>query len=105
MSDKAQGKASAKAALKALRKERKAFIKAATAKMKGQKKTIQSITDQLQGGARTIPDIAKATGVSTAEILWYVATLKKYGKVKEAEKDGGYFKYELSEAPKTASTE
>jgi predicted transcriptional regulator len=42
-------------------------------------------------GRRRFPTIAAATGVSTAEILWYVAALKKYGEIKEAEKDGGYF--------------
>jgi len=52
--------------------------------------------DQLKEGAQTVPTIAAATGASTAETLWYMASLKKYGEIKEAEKDGGYFKYELA---------
>ncbi|MGB5985648.1 MAG: hypothetical protein WBG37_10115 [Desulfobacterales bacterium] len=103
MSDKTEDKSSAKAALKALRGARKPLIKAATVQMKRQKKAIQAITDQLQGGAQTVPEIAAATGASSAETLWYVAALKKYGRVKEVEKDGGYFKYALSEVPEAAS--
>ena len=90
-----------KAAMKALREKRKGFIKAAAAKMKRQKKAIQAIRDQLKNGAQTVPDIAAATSAPTAETLWYVAALKKYGEIKEAQKDGSYFKYERVEA-KTA---
>ena len=98
-------KSSVKAALKALRAERKALIQAATAKMKHQKKAIQAITDRLQEGAQTVPQIAAATGASTADTLWYVAALKKYGQVREAEKDGGYFKYALVEEAKGAAAD
>jgi DNA-binding IclR family transcriptional regulator len=62
--------------------------------MKHQKKAIGAILDQLTDGAQTVPAIAAATGAPTAETLWYMAALKKYGQIKEAEKDGGYFKYE-----------
>ena len=83
-----------KTAMKALREERKTLIKAASTKMKRQKKAIAAILDQLDGGAQTVPAIATAIGTSTEETLWYMAALKKYGEIKEAEKDGGYFKYE-----------
>ncbi|WP_372683535.1 hypothetical protein [Desulfosarcina sp.] len=85
-----------KAAMKTLREERKTLIKAASTKMKHQKNAIDAILDQLKDGAQTIPTLAAATGASTAETLWYMAALKKYGKIKEAEKDGGYFKYQLT---------
>lgn len=85
-----------KAAMKTLREERKTMINAASTKMKRQKKTIQAILDQLKDGAQTVPTIAAVTGVSTAETLWYMAALKKYGEIKEAEKDGGYVKYQLA---------
>jgi hypothetical protein len=83
-------------AMKKLHESRKAFIKAASTKMKAQKKVIGAIKNQLKDGARTVPEIAAATGTSTAETLWFVATLKKYGEIKEAEKDGSYFKYALT---------
>ena len=98
MSQSEQNKQTRKAAMKALREERKTFIKAASAKMKRQKKAIQTIQDQLKDGPQTVPAIAAASGASTAETLWYVAALKKYGEIKEAEKNGGYFRYALAQA-------
>ena len=96
MSQREQDKQAGKAAMKALREERKTFIKTASAKMKRQRKAIQTIRDQLKDGPQTVPAIAAASGASTAETLWYVAALKKYGEIKEAEKDGGYVKYQLA---------
>jgi len=94
MSQKQEGKD----AMKKLRETRKNLIKTASAKMKIQKKAIQAIRDQLNGEPQTVPEIAAATGATTAETLWYVAALKKYGQIREAEKDGSYFKYELATA-------
>lgn len=91
-----QAQPSPKASLKALRQERKAFIKAATAKMKRQKTAITAIRRQLRSGAQTVPDLATAVGASTDETLWYVAALKKYGQITEGQKAGGYFQYELA---------
>ena len=103
MSDSEQDKKEKKEAMKKLRESRKTLIKAASAKMKIQKKTIKAIEDHLKEEARTVPEISAATGISAAETLWYVATLKKYGVIKEAEKDGTYFKYELAEGESTAA--
>ena len=97
MSQNDQDKKTKKEAMKKLRENRKVFIKAASAKMKAQKKVIGAIKDQLKQEAQTVPEIAAATGTSTAEILWFVASLKKYGEIKEAEKDGSYFKYALTD--------
>jgi hypothetical protein len=93
---KPEKNAFSKEAMKKLRESRKAFIMAATTKMKAQKKMIQAIRACLKDGPQTVPSIAEATGAGTAETLWYVAALKKYGEIREAEKDGAYFKYELS---------
>jgi predicted Rossmann fold nucleotide-binding protein DprA/Smf involved in DNA uptake len=96
MSKNEQDKKDKKEAMKKLRASRKVFIKSASAKMKAHKKVIGAIKDQLQQEAKTVPEIAAATGTSPAETLWFVATLKKYGEIKEAEKDGSYFKYALT---------
>jgi hypothetical protein len=96
MREPEQDQQAKKAAMKTLREERKTLIKAASTKMKCQKKAIVAILDQLKEGAQTVPTIAAATGASTAETLWFMAALKKYGEIKEAEKDGAYFKYELA---------
>jgi len=85
-----------KDALKALRETRKTRVEAATARMRAQKKRIRAIRDCLASGPRTVPSIAAAIEADTAETLWYVAALKKYGEVRESEKDGAYFTYELA---------
>lgn len=96
MHENEQNKKTKKEAMKKLRESRNVFIKAASAKMKAQKKVMGAIKDQLKQEAKTIPELAAATGTSTAETLWFVASLKKYGEIKEAEKDGSYFKYALT---------
>ena len=46
-----------------------------------------------------MPEIAAATGLPVSEVLWYVATLKKYGEILEGPKDGSYYRYRLGQAP------
>ena len=62
MSQNEQDKKAKKEAMKKLRESRKVFIKAASAKMKAHKKVIGAIKDQLKDGARTVPEIAAASG-------------------------------------------
>jgi biotin operon repressor len=85
-----------KETMKKLRESRKASIQAATKRMKAQKKAVKAIMDQLENQPLTVPQIAAATGSASAQVLWYIAALKKYGQVIEAEKDGSYFKYALA---------
>jgi biotin operon repressor len=82
--------------LRSLREARQELIKKATARMKEQRRQIRAIREQLAGGPRTVPEIAEATGMGSAEVLWFVAALKKYGEVLEDAKDGGYFRYRLA---------
>jgi hypothetical protein len=82
--------------LRSLRETRQELIKKATARMKEQRRQIRAIREQLAGGARTVPEIAEATGMGSAEVLWLVAALKKYGEVLEDAKDGSYFRYRLA---------
>jgi DNA invertase Pin-like site-specific DNA recombinase len=86
-----------KEAMKKLRRSRSEWIKKASAAVKSQKKLLKSIKEQLAKGAGTIPEIADATGIPSHEVLWLMAALKKYGQIVEAEKDGGYFRYALTE--------
>jgi predicted Rossmann fold nucleotide-binding protein DprA/Smf involved in DNA uptake len=85
-----------KSALKQLRETRREYIEATSARMKLQQKAIKAVKEQLSEEPRTVPEIAELTGLSPDQVLWYVAALKKYGQVKEGDKDGGYFKYELA---------
>ena len=86
-----------KEAMNKLREDRKVKIKAAKALMKKQRKTIKAIEEQLKDKPLTVPEIASATGIEPSRVLWFLAALKKYGKILEGEKDGSYFTFRLAE--------
>ena len=98
MTDESIGQESVKEALKRLKAARKAQIAAATGRMKEQRRAVQAIKARLAGAELTVPEIAAATGLPVSEVLWYVATMKKYGEILEGAKAGSYFRYRLGEA-------
>lgn len=98
MSDIAIESESRKEALKKLKAGRKEQIAAATGRMKEQRRAVQAIKKRLEGAELTVPELATATGLPVSEVLWYVATLKKYGEILEGPKAGGYFRYRLNQA-------
>ncbi|MBU0767515.1 MAG: helix-turn-helix domain-containing protein [Proteobacteria bacterium] len=87
-----------KEAMKKLRKDRKEWITKASTMVKEQKKILKAIKGYLENQPATVPEISKATGIPSDRVLWYLATLKKYGDIIEGEKDGGYFRYVLAES-------
>jgi hypothetical protein len=50
----------------------------------------------LEGGSRTIPEIAAELGVPTHEVVFWVMGMRRYGHVQEVKgaTDEGYFRYE-----------
>ena len=98
MSEASEEKTAKKEAMKKLRQSRKETIKASSARVKEHRKAIKAIKEQLEDEPRTVPEIAEATGLASSEVLWFIATLKKYGEILEGDKDGGYFRYYLAEA-------
>ena len=98
MGPEAENQALTREALKKLREARKPTIAAATVRMKDQKKAMEAIKGELQKGEGTVPEIAAATGLEAALVLWYLATMKKYGQVAEGAADGSYFRYRLIES-------
>jgi biotin operon repressor len=98
MSEVSEKRTEKKEAMKRLRESRKGIIKTTSARVKENRKAIKAIKEQLQDEARTVPEIAAATGLASAEVLWFIATLKKYGEIVEGDKDGGYFRYHLTKA-------
>ncbi len=82
-----------KGALKKLREERRVWVDNARQSIKAQNQIIKQIKAQIADTAKTVPEIAQATGMPASQVLLYIAGLKKYGLVAEAEKDGDYFKY------------
>jgi len=97
MSEANEEKAEKKEAMKRLRESRKQIIRATSARVKENRRAIKAIKEQLQDEARTVPEIAASTGLASAEVLWFIATLKKYGEILEGDKDGGYFRYYLAD--------
>ena len=93
-----------KEAMKKLREDRKEWIAKASTIVKEQKKILKAIKGHLENQPATVPEISKAIGIPSDRVLWYLATMKKYGDIIEGEKDGGYFRYVLakSEVEKTA---
>ena len=87
-----------KEALKRLKAARKEQIAAATGRMQEQRLAVKAIKARLAEAELTVPEIAAATGLPVSEVLWYVATLKKYGEILEGPKAGSYFRYRLGQA-------
>ena len=98
MSDPSVANESYRAALKKLKAARKDQIAATTARMKVQRQAVRAIKAGLEGAELTVPEIAAATGLPASEVLWYVASLKKYGEILEGSKAGGYYRYKLGQA-------
>jgi hypothetical protein len=96
MKDSGARKETGKDRIKALRDSRKLSIEQLSRTMKEQRKTFDAVRRQLVEGPRTVPEIASALGAPSSQIMWCIASLKKYGEVAEAEKDGSYFRYELA---------
>ena len=86
-----------KDALKQLRQERQVSIDRARRTVKAQNKIIKDIKARLAGEGATVPAMAQALKMKTAEVLLYVSALRKYGEVVEGPKDGDYFTYRLAE--------
>lgn len=84
-----------KDALQALRATRKAWVDAAAAAARETRKALGAVRKHLAAAEATVPEIAAATGLSPAYTLWLVATMKKFGQVVEAEKDGAFYRYAL----------
>lgn len=94
-----------KEAMKKLRSHRKEWVAKASKMIKEQKKLLKAIKGYLENQPATVPEIADATGLSSDTVLWYLATLKKYGDIIEGEKDGGYFRYVLAERDVESTSE
>lgn len=105
MSEQKVEQESGKEALKNLKAARKEQIAGATKRMQEQRRAVKAIKAHLEGAEATVPEIAGATGLPAAEVLWYLATLKKFGEILEGPKDGSYYRYRLAPAAAAPETE
>ncbi len=96
MEDKKTDKENAKEKLKALRQQRSAYIENARELIKTNNKLFKKIKAQIKDQAMTIPQIALEIQEPASKVLIYVSGLKKFGLAFEKEKDGDYYKYQLS---------
>jgi len=91
-----ENKINHKEELKSLRQQRATSIDHARELIKTSNNLFKKIKSQIQDQAMTIPQISQAIEEPSSTVLVYVAGLKKFGMVVEKQKDGEYFKYQLS---------
>jgi hypothetical protein len=86
--------------LRALRAERQEWVARASATARATRKAMAAVRQRLAAAGATIPEIAEAAGLPPDRVLWLVASMKKFGEVAEADKDGDFYRYALcAEAP------
>ncbi|MCM2267247.1 MAG: hypothetical protein NDI60_05655 [Elusimicrobiales bacterium] len=81
--------------LKKLNELRGPVTQALRDRVAAQNKAQKAVLDALGSGPKTVPELAAASGLSHDKALWYVAALRKYGKVEDVPGKGDYPKYTL----------
>ena len=84
-----------KATLKRLRDERGAAVDAAVARNKLRQAARKQVRAALAAGPSSVPALAAATGLPSRDVLWHVATMRKYGDLVEVGMEGDYCTYAL----------
>lgn len=69
--------------------------------LKNQKAIRREICQVMRDTAKTVPEIAAATGQPANGVLWHVTALKKYGLVDETGMCGEYYLYQMREGKKS----
>jgi predicted transcriptional regulator len=86
--------------LKHLREKHAATVTRTQALLKEQKRVQQEICKLIRDTPKTIPDIAAAIGMPANEVLWYMASFKKYGLIVEKGMCADYPLYQKAEENK-----
>jgi predicted transcriptional regulator len=69
--------------LKRLREQHAESVKRTQALLKEQKRVQKEICQIMRDTPKTVPEVAEAVGMPAHEVLWYVASFKKYGLIVE----------------------
>ena len=69
--------------LKRLRTEHAESVARTQALLKEQKRIQKEICKFIRENPKTVPEIAEAIGMPSNEVIWYIASYKKYGIVVE----------------------
>ncbi len=83
--------------LKQLREAHAGSVQRTQALLKEQKRIQQEICKVIRDTPKSVPEIAEAIGVPANEVLWYVASYKKYGIVVETGMCSDYPLYQKAE--------
>jgi predicted Rossmann fold nucleotide-binding protein DprA/Smf involved in DNA uptake len=81
-----------KAALAAAKQDRGPAPPALLERQRATTRLHRQILEAL-GEERTVPELAEATGIDPAELMFHVNALRKYGRVEDAGKRGDYLTY------------
>jgi predicted Rossmann fold nucleotide-binding protein DprA/Smf involved in DNA uptake len=88
------------ALLKRLREEHKDAVARAQVRLKEQKAIRRQICQAMGDAARTVPEVAEATGLPADQVLWHIIAMKKYDLAVERGMCGEYYQYQLAEETK-----
>jgi predicted Rossmann fold nucleotide-binding protein DprA/Smf involved in DNA uptake len=86
--------------LKQLREEHRETVAQVQARLKEQKDIRRQIAQALGDEAKTVPEIAAASGLSADQVLWHLIALKKYNLVIETGQSDDYYVYQLAKEVK-----
>ena len=83
--------------LKKLREQHAETVARTQKLLKEQKRIQQEICQVIRENPKTVPEVAEATGMPAHEVLWYLASFKKYGIIVEEGMCGDYPLYRRAE--------
>ena len=83
--------------LKKLRAEHAETVERTQVLLREQKKIQQEICKFIREEPKSVPDVAEAVGMDAKEVLWYMASYKKYGLIVEEGMCGDYPLYKKAE--------
>ena len=83
--------------LKRLREQHADSVKRTQELLKEQKRIQKEICQVMRDTPKTVPEVAEAVDMPTNEVLWYIASFKKYGLVVENGMCADYPLYQKSE--------
>lgn len=89
--------ASRGALLKELREAHAEGVAWAKETLKEQQALRKQLCQPLREGPKTVPELAAATGLPAAEVLWHLMAMKKYDLIEEAGMCGEYYLYQRRE--------
>jgi DNA-directed RNA polymerase specialized sigma subunit len=86
--------------LKRLREQHAVTVERTQALFKEQKRVQQEICKVLRDTPKTVPEVAEAVNMPPHEVLWYMASFKKYGLIVETGMCADYPLYQKVEEKK-----